>query len=89
MTSGSSGISNVNSELSSSYPDINWKEGRRLNGVSDADLRTWVQGFVSTTAINNVRNVERVSSKAYTLQGTIASASAKGIIIQDGKKIIR
>ena len=50
VTSGSSGISNVNSELSSSYPDINWKEGRRLNGVSDADLRTWIQEFIGTTA---------------------------------------
>ena len=49
VTSGSSGISTVNSELSSTYPDNNWKEGRRLNGMSDADLRTWVQSFVGTT----------------------------------------
>ena len=50
VTSASSGISNVNSELSSSFPDIKWKEGRRLNGMSDADLRTWVQEFIGTTA---------------------------------------
>ena len=49
VTSGSSRISTVNSELSSTYPDNNWKEGRRLNGMSDADLRTWVQSFVGTT----------------------------------------
>ena len=46
VTSGSTGISNVNSELRSTFPDITWKEGRRLNGTSDADLRTWVQSFV-------------------------------------------
>ena len=50
VTSASSGISNVNGELSSTYSDINWKEGRRLNGVSDADLRTWIQEFIGTTA---------------------------------------
>jgi flavodoxin len=49
VTSAASSISNVNSELPSTYPDINWKEGRRLNGISDADLRTWVQSFVGTT----------------------------------------
>ena len=89
VTSGSSGISNVNSELSSTYPDINWKEGRRLNGMSDADLRSWVQNFVGTTAIHNVRSQEPVSSKAYTLQGTLAHAGQKGIVIQQGKKIIK
>ena len=88
VTSGSSGISTVNSELSSTYPNINWKEGRRLNGVSDADLRTWVQSFVSTTAIRNVRSQEYESSKTYTLQGTVAQAGQKGIVIKNGKKKI-
>ena len=49
VTSASTGISKVNEELPSTYPNINWKEGRRLNGVSDADLRTWVQSFVGST----------------------------------------
>ena len=79
VTSGSSGISSVNSKLSSTYPDIKWKEGRRLNGMSDADLRSWLQNFVGTTAIRNVRSQEHVSPKAYTLQGTLAHAGQKGL----------
>ena len=79
----------MNSELSSTYPDINWKEGRRLNCMSDADLRSWLQNFVGTTAIHDVRNQEPVSSKAYTLQGTLVHAGQKGIVIQQGKKIIK
>ena len=90
VTSASSGISNVNSELSSTYPDINWKEGRRLNGVSDADLQTWVQGFVGSTAINNMRSQKRdAPTITYTLSGTIAQTGIKGIVIKDGKKIIK
>ena len=89
VTSGSSGISSVNSELSSTYPDINWKEGQRLNGMSDADLRSWIQNFVGATAIHNVRSQKPVSSKAYTLQGTLAQEGLKGIVIQQGKKIIK
>ena len=88
VTSASSGISNVNSELPSTYPDINWKEGRRLNGVSDVDLRTWVQGFAGTTAIKNVHSQKQVSSKAYSVQGTIALPGHKGVVIQKGKKRI-
>ena len=88
VTSASSGISNVNSELPSTYPDINWKEGRRLNGVSDSDLRIWVQGFVGTAAINNVRSPKHVSSKVYTLSGAMAQAGAKGIVILNGTKRI-
>ena len=42
----------------------------------------------NTTGISQVRaNV--TTSKAYTLQGTLAQAGYKGIVIQNGKKIIR
>ena len=49
VTSAASGITKVNEELPATYPNINWKEGRRLNGTSDADLRTWIQELLSTT----------------------------------------
>ena len=88
VTSASSGITKVNEELPSTYSDINWKEGRRLNGTSDADLRTWVQGFAGTTAIKNVHSQKQVSSKAYSVQGTIALPGHKGVVIQKGKKRI-
>lgn len=89
VTSGSSGISPVNNELSSTYPDINWIEGRRLNGMSDANLLTWIEGIIGTTAISNVHSQEHTSSRAYTLSGTLAQTGAKGIIIRNGKKTIR
>ena len=43
----------------------------------------------STTAISEVSADKPSSSKAYTLQGTLAQAGQKGIIIENGKKIIK
>ena len=96
VTSAASGITKVNEELPATYPNINWKEGRRLNGISDADLRTWVEGFVgSTTAINETIN--RSSSRSnniYSLDGRQLSKAQdisslkRGIYIIDGKKTI-
>jgi flavodoxin len=42
ITSGSSGISSAASELKSSYPDISWKNGDRLNGKSSEELKSWL-----------------------------------------------
>ena len=78
VTSGSSGISTVNSELSSTYPDINWKEGRRLNGMSDADLRTWVQSFVGTTTQKLYLNIGGVTKTA-TL---VSNSSTEALVAQ-------
>ena len=96
VTSAASGITKVNEELPAIYPNINWKEGRRLNGISDADLRTWVEDFVgSTTAINETIN--RSSSRSnniYSLDGRQLSKAQdisslkRGIYIIDGKKTI-
>ena len=96
VTSAASSISNVNSELPSTYPDINWKEGRRLNGISDADLRTWVENFVSsTTAINETINRQSTrSNNIYSLDGRLLSKAQdisslkRGIYIINGKKTI-
>jgi flavodoxin len=45
VTSASTGISNVNSELPATYPDIKWKEGKRLSGMSDDQLKSWLKGL--------------------------------------------
>lgn len=45
ITSGSSGISAVASELKSTYPDISWKTGDRLNGKSQEQLKSWLGSF--------------------------------------------
>ena len=33
--------------LAATYPDINWIEGLRLNGMSDDDLQAWVEACLS------------------------------------------
>ena len=42
-----------------------------------------------STGINTVKSDKLKDKKCYTLQGTLAQAGHKGIIIQNGKKIIR
>ena len=89
VTSASSGISQVNTELPATYPNIYWIEGRRLNGVSDADLQTWVQGVLeSATGIEDVQATQS-DAPAYTMSGQQAQEGYKGVVIQNGKKTIR
>ncbi len=45
ITSGSTGISTAEAELQSTYPGIDWKSGRRLNGSSSTDLKEWLQSL--------------------------------------------
>ena len=83
------------------YYDTNsWNFTRigKLDNMTQAEIKTWVNaggGNVSVTlsiseptGISQVKT-DVVSSKAYTLQGTLAQAGHKGIVIQNGKKIIR
>ena len=83
------------------YYDTNsWNFTRigKLDNMTQADIKTWVNaggGNVSVTlsvseptGISQVKTDE-ATSRAYTLQGTVAQAGYKGIVIQNGKKIIR
>ncbi|MBQ7697085.1 MAG: NAD(P)H-dependent oxidoreductase [Paludibacteraceae bacterium] len=89
VTSASSGISQVNAELPTAYPNIQWIEGRRLNGISDADLQTWMQGVLeSTTGLDEV-TASAANAPAYTMSGQQAPEGYKGVIIQNGKKVLR
>ena len=89
VTSASTGITKVNEELPTNYPNIRWIEGRRLNGVSDADLQTWVQGVLElATGIEDVR-ASQSNTPAYTMSGQQAPDGYKGIVIQNGKKQIK
>lgn len=89
VTSASSGIAKVNEELPATYTNIQWIEGRRLNGVSDADLQTWAQGILqSATALEGV-SVSDTHAPAYTISGQQAPEGYKGIVIQNGKKELR
>ena len=45
-TSGGSGITDSVSELRKTYPDLEWQDGKLLNGASPSTIRTWVGGVM-------------------------------------------
>ena len=83
------------------YYDTNsWNFTRigRLDNMTQAEIKTWVNagdGNVNVTlSISEPTDISQVKaddvkSKAYTLQGSLAQAGHKGIIIRNGKKTIR
>ncbi len=44
-TSGGSDIDKACEDLKAAYPNVNWKDGKLLNGVSKEDLESWVKGL--------------------------------------------
>ena len=40
-TSGGSGIEKACEDLKAAYPDVNWKDGKLLNGTDKDELRSW------------------------------------------------
>ena len=82
------------------YGTNSWSYTRlgHIDGLSESELRTFLHAGESnisvmlslsnTTGISQAK-ADKSSSKAYTLQGTIAQTGYKGIVIQNGKKIIR
>ena len=70
----------------------------RIDNLTGDELRTFLKAgesnisvtlsLSSSTAISNV-SAERRSSNVYTLQGTLAQAGRKGIVIHNGRKTIR
>ena len=82
------------------YGTNSWSYTRlgHIDDLSESELRTFLKAgennisvtlsLENTTGINQFK-ADKTSSKAYTLQGTLAQAGHKGILIQNGKKIIR
>ena len=83
------------------YYDTNsWNFTRigKLDNMTQSDIKTWMNAggdnvsvtlsISEPTGIIQVKSDE-IKSRVYTLQGTLASADAKGLVIQDGKKIIK
>jgi len=60
---------------------------RNYNRYEESNISVTLS-LSNTTGISQAK-ADKTSSKAYTLQGTIAQAGYKGFVIQDGKKIIR
>ena len=82
------------------YGTNSWSYTRlgKIEGLSESELRTFLKAGESnisvTLSLNNTTGISQVrtdenQTKAYTLQGTLAQAGYKGIIIKNGKKIIR
>uniref|UniRef100_UPI0035A0EA0B flavodoxin n=1 Tax=Prevotella heparinolytica TaxID=28113 RepID=UPI0035A0EA0B len=42
-TSGSSGIENSVAQLKKDYPEIQWRDGRLLNGATEQTILEWVE----------------------------------------------
>jgi hypothetical protein len=82
------------------YGTNSWSYTRlgHIDGLSESELRTFLKAGESnisvTLSLSNTTGIsqakaDKTLSKAYTLQGTLAQAGTKGILIQNGKKIIR
>ena len=82
------------------YSSNSWNYTRlgKIDGLSENELRTFLRAGESnisvTLSLSNTTGISQVKadknqSRAYTLQGTIAQAGRKGIVIQNGEKIIR
>ena len=83
------------------YDSNSWSYTRlgKIDGLSDSELRTFLKAgennttvtlsLAKPTGINTVKSDKLKDKSCYTLQGTLAQAGHKGIIIQNGKKIIR
>ena len=83
------------------YDSNSWSYTRlgKIDGLSESELRTFLKAgqnnisvtlsLAETTGINTVKSEKLKENSCYTLQGTLAQAGHKGIIIQNGKKIIR
>ena len=83
------------------YDSNSWSYTRlgKIDGLSDSELRTFLKAgennttvtlsLAKPTGINTVKSEKLKDKSCYTLQGTLAQARHKGIIIQNGKKIIR
>ena len=82
------------------YGTNSWSYTRlgKINGLTESELRTFLKAGKSnisvTLSVSDPTGVSRVqadgsSSRAYTLQGTVAQSGQQGVVIQNGKKIIR
>ena len=82
------------------YGTNSWSYTRlgKIDGLTESELKTFLKAGESnisvTLSVSDPTGISRVqadgsSSKAYTLQGTVAQAGRKGIVIKNGKKIIR
>ena len=83
------------------YESNSWSYTRlgHIDGLSESELRTFLKAgqnnisvtlsLAETTGINTVKSDKLKDKSCYTLQGTLAQAGHKGIIIQNSKVAIK
>lgn len=82
------------------YGTNSWSYTRlgKIDNLSASELRAFLKAGESnigvTLSLNNPTSIRSVktdksSFRTYTLQGTVAQTGQKGIVIQNGKKIIK
>ena len=82
------------------YGTNSWSYTRlgKIDGLTENELRSFLKAGGSnisvTLSLSNPTSISHAStdkntSKAYTLQGTLSQAARKGIVLQNGKKILR
>ena len=83
------------------YDSNSWSYTRlgQIDVLSESELRSFLKAGENNikvtlslnkpTGINTIKSEKLKDKSCYTLQGTLAQAGHKGIIIQNGKKIIR
>lgn len=84
------------------YGTNSWSYTRlgKIDGLTESELRTFLKAgernISVTLSLDNPTSIDEIvhtkssnSKYGYNLQGTLAQAGQKGIIIQNGKKIIR
>ena len=82
------------------YGSNSWSYTRlgKIDGLSENELKSFLKAGGSnisvTLSLSNPTSISHIStdkntSKAYTLQGTPSQAARKGIVLQNGKKILR
>ena len=83
------------------YGSNSWSYTRlgKIDGLSADELRTFLKGgqmnisvtlsIASDAGITETKTAPRHNAQAYRLNGQLAHASDRGILIKDGKKIIK
>lgn len=65
-TSGSSSISNAESELRKAYPDVSWQKGKLMNGATEEDIKNWTKKCMCLSAGHKtVKNI--LKRRAFTV----------------------
>lgn len=76
ITSGGSGIAGAATELKSTYPDITWKDGDRLNGKTKEQLEQWLKGLGVTNSNNTDMSKIKISAGGKSITATLSDNSS-------------